>query len=141
MWAVVKRAFGAADNADAGLWNSIKNAFGFITGAIGALFVGYVIGFFAIGVLIFILTPPVMLYCQYLWGLVTMLVAILLGPIFVPFLLIPQLSFSFLGLAQVPVRRDDSFHRVGRSVRHHRQSHAVTHSVVRDLSGCSRRPN
>ena len=97
MWRRVEDAFYSADNADAGLWNSIKNAFGFVTGAVGALFVGYVIGFFAIGVLLFILTPPVMLYCQYLWGLVTMLVAILLGPIFVPFLLIPQLSFLFWG--------------------------------------------
>ena len=66
-------------------------------GALAAVFAGYLLGFFAAGVLIFILTPPVMLYCQYLWGLVTMLVAILLGPIFVPFLLIPQLSFLFWG--------------------------------------------
>ena len=68
-----------------------------VVGALLAIFAAWFLGFFALGVLITIVTPPVMLYCQYLWGLVTMLVAILLGPIFVPFLLIPQLSFLFWG--------------------------------------------
>ena len=90
MWAKMLDAFANSDNVD-------EVGFGMLVGALAAIFAGYVLGVFALGVLIFILTPPVILYCQYLWGLVTMLVAILLGPIFVPFLLIPQLSFLFWG--------------------------------------------
>ena len=87
------------------MWDEVKTALtaspgnvaSGLVGAFMAIFAAWFVGFFAVGVLIMILTPPVMLYCQYLWGLVTMLVAILLGPIFVPFLLIPQLSFLFWG--------------------------------------------
>ena len=48
-------------------------------------------------ILVLILIPAVITYCSFLWGQVSMLVAIVIGPLFVPFILIPQLSFLFWG--------------------------------------------
>ena len=36
-------------------------------------------------------------YCSYLWAHVSILVAVFIGPIFVPFIMVPQLSFLFWG--------------------------------------------
>ena len=39
--------------------------------------------------------PAVILYCSYLWAYVGFMVAIVLGPLFVPWMLIPQLDWLF----------------------------------------------
>ena len=53
--------------------------------------------FFAAIILVLIIIPAIITYCSYLWGSVAMLVAIVIGPLFVPMILIPQLSFLFWG--------------------------------------------
>ena len=38
-----------------------------------------------------------MIYAQYVWGFFTLTVLTVLGPLFVPFMMIPQLDFLFWG--------------------------------------------
>ena len=51
------------------------------------------------GVVLFLLAliPLLMAYFAYLWGYFTIIVAILIGPILVPFILFPQTDFLFWG--------------------------------------------
>ena len=52
---------------------------------------------FAAIIFLLMIIPAIITYCSYLWGQVAMLVAIVIGPLFVPMILIPQLSFLFWG--------------------------------------------
>ena len=47
--------------------------------------------------LLFIVLPAVVGYCSFLWGYVSYILAIILGPLLVPWILIPQLSFLSWG--------------------------------------------
>ena len=44
-----------------------------------------------------IIIPAIVAYCSYLWGHVSMIAAVFIGPLFVPFMMVPQLSFLFWG--------------------------------------------
>ena len=39
--------------------------------------------------------PVILLYCSYLWAYVGLMVAVIIGPIFIPFVLVPQLDWLF----------------------------------------------
>lgn len=85
-----------AKTAVADDWSGTQAAGMLLGGAVTAV-AAYFLGFVTFGLFLVILAPPFLLYCQYLWGIVTLLVSVILGPIFAPFLLVPQLSFLFWG--------------------------------------------
>ena len=85
----------AAKEGDAG--GAIAN---FIMGGIRAVVASYmvvVVFAFAVLIVVLIILPAIITYCSYLWGQVALLVAVVIGPLFVPMMLIPQLSFLFWG--------------------------------------------
>ena len=44
-----------------------------------------------------IVLPAVVAYCSFLWGYLSVLAAVIIGPLFVPMMLLPQLNFLFWG--------------------------------------------
>ena len=95
------------DRVRARISNVIQGAFSFgvpvrdyfqrIFELLVATFTSYVAYLFLGIISILMIIPAVITYCSYLWGQIAMLVAIVIGPIFVPMILIPQLSFLFWG--------------------------------------------
>ena len=53
---------------------------------------------FTLGLLaLVIIIPALVAYCSYLWGYLALLVAIILGPLLIPWILVPQLQFLAWG--------------------------------------------
>ena len=53
---------------------------------------------FTLGLLgLVIIIPALVAYCSYLWGYLSLLVAIILGPLLIPWILVPQLQFLAWG--------------------------------------------
>ena len=53
---------------------------------------------FTLGLLALVIIIPVLVaYCSYLWGYLALLVAIILGPLLIPWILVPQLQFLAWG--------------------------------------------
>ncbi len=88
----------------AGASNAASNAVSVLTdpwGFVVRLF-NMIVSFFLMGIMLLVLVllviiPAVVAYGSFLWGHVAILAAVFLGPIFVPFVMIPQLSFLFWG--------------------------------------------
>ena len=54
--------------------------------------------FFVVVVMFLVLVIPALVaYCSYLWGYLSLLVAIILGPLLIPWILVPQLQFLAWG--------------------------------------------
>ena len=47
--------------------------------------------------ILMIVIPAMVAYCSFLWGYLSVLAAVIIGPLFVPMMLIPQLNFLFWG--------------------------------------------
>ncbi len=95
---------GGAVSAGAAMLSSASNAVSVVTdpwGFVVRLF-NMILSFVLMGIMLLvfvllIIIPAVVAYGSYLWGHVALLAAVFLGPIFVPFVMIPQLSFLFWG--------------------------------------------
>ena len=71
--------------------------FGWIMGLIEAIARTIVVLLLALLFIGLLIIPAVVAYCSYLWGYFSLLVAIILGPLLIPWVLIPQLQFLAWG--------------------------------------------
>ena len=71
--------------------------FGWIMGLIEAIARTIVVLLLALLFIGLLILPAVVAYCSYLWGYFSLLVAIILGPLLIPWVLIPQLQFLAWG--------------------------------------------
>ena len=71
--------------------------FGWIMGLIEAVARTVVVLLLALLFIGLLIIPAVVAYCSYLWGYFSLLVAIILGPLLIPWVLIPQLQFLAWG--------------------------------------------
>ncbi len=77
--------------------SAVANLSGFLSRLINSIVTFFLMGIMLLVLVLLIIIPAVVAYCSYLWGHVAILAAVFLGPIFVPFVMIPQLSFLFWG--------------------------------------------
>ena len=85
---------GLLTGAVEGVYNLL---FGWIMGLIEAIARTIVVLLLALLFIGLLIIPAVVAYCSYLWGYFSLLVAIILGPLLIPWVLIPQLQFLAWG--------------------------------------------
>ena len=71
--------------------------FGWIMGLIEAIARSLVLLLLILLFVVLLVLPVIVAYCSYLWGYFSLLVAIILGPLLIPWVLIPQLQFLAWG--------------------------------------------
>ena len=85
---------GLLTGAVEGVYNLL---FGWIMGLIEAIARTIVVLLLAVLFLGLLVLPALVAYCSYLWGYFSLLVAIILGPLLIPWVLVPQLQFLAWG--------------------------------------------
>ncbi len=90
-----------AEDDDDGWWSGItsgiSDAIDVITDFIPNLIRSWILACMTAVLVLLTIIPAVVIYCSYLWSFLIIVAATIIGPLLVPFALIPQLSFLFWG--------------------------------------------
>ena len=88
LWATVVAAFGRAVD--------LVQAFNPFT-VVRTLFRNIIFFLVVVLLILVLVIPALVAYCSYLWGYLSLLVAIILGPLLIPWILVPQMQFLAWG--------------------------------------------
>lgn len=86
-------AWSAVTSAADAVLGPIDAAIGFVRNVVDSVRFVLVV----LVVLLLLVVPALVAYCSYLWGYMSLLVAIVLGPVLIPWILVPQLQFLAWG--------------------------------------------